>query len=329
MSERDDASAAESISGYRIQLDGLRAIAVVMTMVFHWTPPGVVWKSWFPFNISGVRLVPAYYFLLIVGAILGIGAIRSTLPWHLAYLSNVNLIVEGRWLPGVFHLWSLAIEEQFYIGWALLILLAPRRWLLPCVVGAVVLAPIFRSTGVALGWANMTIRLNPVACLDSLGMGALLAFLVRPEWSGRWVRWREPFLRGCLWTGLPLLAVTILGLNLHGGNWNRNVNVPIQELALALVFTWLVARAAVGFRGPFGAFLSNAVVVKIGVVSYALYLYHPIVGPWLRQALPRDFPFSLWLAASTAVTFGAAWLSWVALERPVKRLGRHFAYTRD
>ena len=45
-------------------------------------------------------------------ALLGVGVIRETLPWHLLYLSNVNLILEGRWLPGIYHLWSLAIEPR-------------------------------------------------------------------------------------------------------------------------------------------------------------------------------------------------------------------------
>jgi peptidoglycan/LPS O-acetylase OafA/YrhL len=109
-------------------------------------------------------------------------------------------------------------------------------------------------------------------------MGSLLAVLFRGEWGERGERIREPLLRGCLWVGAPLLVLTILGEHHYGESFRRSVNIPLQESVLALVFTWLVARAAVGFRGPVGRLLSNPVVVAMGMMSYAIYLFHPIVA---------------------------------------------------
>ncbi len=371
MKERIETPMTRAVSGYRIQLDGLRAFAVLCTVIHHWIPGAVFWKTWFPFDIAGVRLffvlsgflitgilldqrraidcgiqdasfslrnfflrrivrlVPAFYLVLLVGSLLDLGALRETLHWHLPYLSNLGMILDGRWLPGISHLWSLAVEEQFYIVWACLMFFLPRRLLVPCILSAILIAPVFRSIGVAAGWTGMTIRFNPVACLDTLGMGSLLAVLFRGEWGERGERIREPLLRGCLWIGAPLLLLTILGERHYGESFRRSVNIPLQESVLALVFTWLVARAAVGFRGPVGRLLSNPVVVAIGMMSYAIYLFHPIVARGVVRWLAVGWPYYPKVAMSAFVTLSLAWLSWQFIEAPARKAGRRFMYLKN
>lgn len=371
MNDRVESQAADPISGYRVQLDGLRAFAVLCTVIHHWLPNGIFWKSWFPFGLAGVRLffvlsgflitgilldqrraieagaqtsgfslrsffmrrivrlVPAFYLLLLVGSLLDLGALRETLYWHLAYLSNLGMILDGRWLPGITHLWSLAVEEQFYIVWALLMTFLPRRAIVPCIFVAIASAPLFRTTGIWLGWADMTIGFNPISCFDNLGMGALLAVLLRGEWGERGERLREPILKGCLWIGLPVLIATIVGGHVYGDGFRRQVNVPIQETAMALVFTWLVARAARGFRGPVGAVLSNPLVVAVGMMSYAIYLFHPIVARGVLRWLAVGWPYWPMIALSSFVTLSLAWLSWQFIEAPARRYGRRFRYLQE
>jgi peptidoglycan/LPS O-acetylase OafA/YrhL len=371
MEVRVDSAATRAVSGYRIQLDGLRAIAVLCTVIHHWAPALTFWKSWFPFGVAGVRLffvlsgflitgilldqrraieagtqdtsfslrnfflrrvvrlVPAFYLLLLVGSLLDLGALRETLYWHLPYLSNLGMILDGRWLPGITHLWSLAVEEQFYIVWAFLMLFLPRRMLVPCILISIVMAPVFRGVGVAAGWADMTIGFNPISCLDTLGMGSLLAVLFRGEWGERGERMREPLLRICLWIGLPVLVLTIVGEHHYGDPFRRMINIPLQESALALVFTWLVARAAVGFSGPAGKFLSNRLVVATGVMSYGIYLFHPIVAQGVMRWLAVGWPYYPKIAMSAFVTLSLAWLSWQFIEAPARRAGRRFRYLKS
>ncbi len=371
MDERVETSVARKADGYRIQLDGLRAFAVLGTMIHHWIPNAVFWKTWFPFGMAGVRLffvlsgflitgilldqrraieasaqdtsfslrnfflrrvvrlVPAFYLLLLVAAALDLGAVRATLHWHIPYLSNLGLAVHGRWLSGVSHLWTLAVEEQFYVVWAFLILLVPRRALVPSIIAAIVAAPVFRSAGVAAGWGDITIGVNPIACFDTLGMGSLLAVLFRGEWGERGERIREPLLRFCLWVGVPLLLVSILGERHYGESFRRNVNLPLQESVLALVFTWVVARATTGFRGPVGKILSNPIIVSMGVMSYAIYLFHPIVGKGVVRWLAVGWPYYPKVALSAFVTFALAWLSWQFIEAPARRYGRRFLYLKN
>lgn len=365
---RPETPGSERPPGYRIQLDGLRAIAVTFTVIHHWIPNAIFWKTWFPFGIAGVRLffvlsgflitsilldqrfaiergrqqrstslghfflrrvlrlVPAFYLVLLVGAALDLGALRETLHWHLPYLSNFGMIVDGRWLPGISHLWSLAVEEQFYIVWAFAMLWLPRRAIVPAIVLSILAAPTFRTTGVLLGWSDMAIAFNPIACFDTLGIGALLAVLWRSDVATALPRWREPFLRAALWIGLPLLLATVLGEKLAGESFRRSVSLPIQESAMALVFCWIVARANVGFSGVVGALLRNPLLVRLGIMSYAVYLFHPIVA----IAVVRWFAvgWSYWpkVAFSAFLTLSLAWLSWEFLEAPARRFGRRFAY---
>ena len=368
MNERVETSVSQQSSGYRPQLDGLRAFAVLCTMIHHWIPDVIFWKTWFPFGVAGVRLffvlsgflitgilldqrraiesgrqtagpslrnfflrrvvrlVPAFYIFLLVGSLLDLGALRETLLWHLPYLSNLGMILDGRWLPGIFHLWSLAVEEQFYIVWAFVVLFVPRKFLVPTVISAVMIAPAFRGAGVAAGWADMTISFNPIACLDTLGMGSLLAVLFRGEWGERGERIREPLLKACLYIGVPLVLASILGERHYGEEFRRAVNLPLQEFALALVFTWLVARAAVGFRGPVGKLLENPVIVSMGMMSYAIYLFHPIVAKGVVRWLAVGWTYWPKVALSAFITFSLAWLSWQFIEGPARKFGRRFAY---
>ncbi|MCP5043128.1 MAG: acyltransferase [bacterium] len=370
MEDRAESKATRSGGGYRIQLDGLRAFAVLCTVIHHWVPNQVFWKSWFPFGVAGVRLffvlsgflitgilldqrraidagtqtasfslghfflrrvmrlVPAFYLLLFVGSWLDLGALRETLYWHIPYLSNLGLILDGRWLPGITHLWTLAVEEQFYIVWALLMVFLPRRAIVPCIVLAVATAPVFRTTGTLLGWADMSIGFNPISCLDTLGMGSLLAVLVRAEWSERGKQIREPLLRFCLWAGLALTTFTILGEQQQGDWFRRQVVVPVQETGMALFFTWLVARASVGFSGAAGALLSNPLIVKIGVMSYAIYLFHPIVAHGVIRDLAVGWSYWPTIGLSAFLTLAFAWLSWEFIEAPARRYGRRFLYVR-
>ncbi|MDP6977610.1 MAG: acyltransferase [Myxococcota bacterium] len=362
------AKSSQRPAGYRIQLDGLRAVAVTATVIHHWVPDAIFWKTWFPFGVAGVRLffvlsgflitsilldqrfavesgeqdratslghfflrrvmrlVPAFYLFLLVGSALDIGAIRDTVLWHIPYLSNLGMILDGRWLPSITHLWSLAVEEQFYIAWAFLMLWLPRGAILPCIGLSIVAAPVFRTLGVALGWADMTISFNPISCLDTLGMGALLAVLWRGDVHARATSYRERFVRVSLIVGLPLLLVTIVGQKLAGEAFRRSVAIPIQESAMAMVFTWLVARATVGFGGPAGRFFANPLVVRLGVMSYAVYLFHPAVANAVMRWFSVGWSYWPTVGFSAFLTLSLAWLSWEFLEEPARKYGRRFAY---
>src|SRR6188474_573227 len=152
------------------QLDGLRTLAVTAVAVSHWTPDflvGIVpWGTGVQlffvlsgFLITGIllrsrptdhgvplsnalrvfyarrflRIFPLYYGVLVLCLLLGAGTIYQTWPWHFSYVTNFYYWRYGHGdevSDPFLHFWSLSVEEQFYLMWPLIVLVASPRTLL-------------------------------------------------------------------------------------------------------------------------------------------------------------------------------------------------------
>lgn len=328
---------------YMPQLDAIRAIAVLFVMVFHFVPKS---DRFAPLGSMGVRLFfvlsgflitsillasrerplaaslksfyarrflrifPLFYFALFAAALLNIDAVRKTLLWHVAYLSNVYFYLRGDWQGPISHFWSLGVEEQFYLVWPWLILCVPRQWLI-WVIGAMIpLAPLVR-----LASPDPMISILPFSCLDSLGLGALLAY----QASRRWL------VHTAFCIGVPALAVLLVLRNL-------GTETPAQVVALdfagSLAGVWLVGRAATGFGGFARNVLELPPVLYLGTISYGLYVYHGFMPYLLGPALASvNVPVLNWLwrfFILSAATVLLASVSWRVLEKPIIGLKRYF-----
>src|SRR5262245_44531421 len=89
----------------------------------------------------------------------GVPAMREWPYWHLAFLSNGLFDRLGEWKDGLAHFWTLAVEEQFYVVWPIVILFAPRP-ALRCLVAALAVA-----SGLLRWW---------LASSDPFGYGILM-----------------------------------------------------------------------------------------------------------------------------------------------------------
>ncbi|HEY0009845.1 MAG TPA: acyltransferase, partial [Tepidisphaeraceae bacterium] len=229
------------------QLDGVRAIAVLLVIWQHFVPASAAvpgGPSWGAigvglfFTLSGflitrillngrvkieagstslgrmlkqfyvrrfLRIFPLYYGVLGVLTLFNVDHIRERIWWHLAYLTNIRFAYYPRGAEIERHLWSLSVEEQFYIFWPLMILLAPRKLLLPVMILAVAAAPVFRYYTYAPGF--MVHEWMMFSCLDLLGMGAILAILSAPQFGLS--RWWNGFVETIGLIGIPLFFVYI------------------------------------------------------------------------------------------------------------------------
>ncbi|HXG89949.1 MAG TPA: acyltransferase [Vicinamibacterales bacterium] len=335
---------------YRPQLDGLRAVAVAAVAWSHWERP---YQYGVPFGagvhlfyvLSGflitsilldlrphadrlgavrafyirraLRIFPAFYLTLALAWLGNVIPIRDTWGWHAAYLSNVQVFLTETWPGSLSHLWSLAVEEQFYLLWPWLIVFAPRRWVMPAIVAAIVSAPVFRAVLAMAGYRETLLAVLMPGCLDSLGLGALLAAL-------------KPRATGVIGhTALPAAVVWIAMLVAEA----NGVIVPLGLMALkqtfqALVFAWLVLRATEGFGGMAGRILSARPLVYVGRISYGIYLVHGFAGDLLGGVglFSRAIPEPWRLLVLTTLTVGIAALSWRLLEQPINRLKKWFPY---
>lgn len=355
-------------TGHIRQLDAVRTIAVAMVIATHWEPTvttfwfngGFGVKLFFVtsgFLITGIlldarnkaeqlglqrwgvlksfyvrrflRIFPLFYATLALTFCLGVPAVREFLWWLVAYLGNVVLALHGGWVDGISHFWSLAVEEQFYLVWPILMLFTPRRLLLPLIASAIVFAQLFRLILFLEGINRITVSVLPFASLDTLGLGALLAYLWQDrngEAAGTALRvLRTASIAGCV--GFFVL---------HIANWLGGVPayctwiMTVTDGLTAFGAVWLTVR---GLRGPVGWVLNWAPLVYLGKVSYGLYILHPfmpgiVVRVFGFVRLPNAIPrghislFVLNLAALIAVCS----LSWHFFEKRINDLKRFFPY---
>jgi peptidoglycan/LPS O-acetylase OafA/YrhL len=347
------------------QLDGLRAFAIFFTMVTHFVvqtdspmgrlvPRGQLGVRPF-FVISGflitrillrcrleedrwrelrmfycrrvLRIFPLYYATLAVTALVNIRPVRQTLWWHVAYLSNFYQVFQNAELHSVVnHLWSLSVEEQFYMFWPCLILFLPRRYLLNAMIATVCLGPLSRFIGFTLHIPSFGSL--PSSCMDALGIGAIMAYCQDKVLGSADAATR--FTQIMKWIGLPSFGLFFVtkaaGIALPGAPF-------LADLAAAFAFGWLVSRAASSFKGPVGKVLEMKPVRYIGRISYGIYLLHAFMPTilfyllkWSHLSLREDSWLRFPLLAGMSVA--AASLSWRFLESPINSYKRYFNYAR-
>lgn len=267
------------------------------------------------FRRRALRLLPAL--LVLLGAHLGYAAVaglpagleRSSLLSILFYYSNWKIASELYVAEGLGHMWSLAVEEQFYLVWPFVVaLLAGRRRpraLLPALlVAATVAVALHRAVlwRQGAGWLPLYVRTDTRA--DSLLIGALTALV----WSrGPVVARSVPVVATA---GLALVAVFA-------------AVVPVDSPAYYLGGFTVVAVAAAAVvlgvlhGGWWGARLFAARSLRaIGRVSYGLYLWHlPVFTGVQRYGAGWSAPARVATGLSLAAI--ATIVSWWCIERPV------------
>ncbi len=323
------------------QVDSLRAFAVLAVLVHHFLPVG----KWIPegflslgllgvrffFTLSGflitgillhrptvktfylrraLRIIPAYYLCILVLIVLGVAEMRHNFLWHASYLSNVLIILKNRY-TGAGHFWSLAVEEQFYLVWPWLMLKIATRNAWKLAVGAVVLTLVYKTAIAFTLGAHLAGALLPFACLDSLGLGALLACFSYDE---RLKPYRSGFLRAAAVLGSLIVAGQLI---IYATDRGTRIFYSTSFLGVSLIFTWLVGKAA---DGKFWKLIEARPLVYTGKISYGLYLWHifmPALVVWLLGYNPGTWTLA---AFATILTFVVAATSWKLVEGPLNAL---------
>jgi peptidoglycan/LPS O-acetylase OafA/YrhL len=292
-------------------------------------PPNRLWFMRQFYVRRFLRIFPIYYLVLIGITILG-SERSEVLPWLYTYTTNIYI-----WHHLIFlrfsHFWTLAVEEQFYLLWPLLLLFLPRRWLVPTLIVLISVAPLYRlyatyrypaDASLAGSFTSGTLTLGH---LDSLGLGALLAI----AFQARGDRVRATLTRIVLPLGLAIY-LTVLALSHY--RIDDRAMLALDKTGAALAFCSLVGVASIGLRGLSGRVLEYGPIVYLGKISYGIYIFHllvPLIAfAWFAKHLGIDYSnrgFINFLATSAA-TIAVAALSWQFFEAPINRLKRHFPY---
>jgi len=247
--------------------------------------------------------------------------------WYWLHLSNWRsaFILD---LGPLSHLWSLSIEEQFYLIWPMVVLLVRPSWLV-YVCCAMILTPL----GLRLAFLNnvygweLLHRLTPFR-IDSLAVGCVIALFVRNK---KWLSIAQP--RLWLITSIalaPLLAVLVFAKTLSAGS---RLMTTWGYTAFALAYGCLVFSAYLysGSSMWLASQLRSAPLRAFGKYSYAIYVLHwPLVGLQKRvlAALASGHGrVVLWILAPLSgilISFALAHASWHLLEKHFLRLKSRF-----
>jgi peptidoglycan/LPS O-acetylase OafA/YrhL len=290
-----------------------------------------------------LRIFPLYYLVLFVAFVVlpqfpavhpvlaGQAEVPPQWPYWL-YLTNFS-IADGGWVHGWADVgWSLAIEEQFYLVWPLVIWLCPPR-LLVGLCTAIFVGEVFaRSFARAADVAVLPIYVLPWFRLDGLVIGALLAVALRRGLMPALDR----LVPAVVIVGVAgLIVVTILGG--HTWWWNRRMQQFGYSLIAVVGGAMLVSAINRPADSLWPRMLSAGWLRAFGKYSYGLYLIHAPVMRAVREYVfnPQEYerfgilPWTaqvLFYGAATAPTFALAWLSWRLFESPILRLKARFPY---
>ncbi len=349
-------------------LDSVRAISMILVLMVHLRLLGIGWITIQTFFVmSGflitrillslreghglgsylkifymrrtLRIFPIFYLTLFVilgmtFIVDGMGEVRDQIPYALTYTWNwFATFQSGPIVHYLEHFWSLAVEEQFYLAWPLLVFFARGPWFWRISLAFVLGGPLLRF-GIALVWplvgnpaigAPNALYLMSTTHLDAFATGALLCALIKHPVSRRFQSWH-----------LILAAIVVYALGAlatgpgigRGGPYHAPLNLgyPIHMAqhwqyvwgysAINLLSAGLLLLVAQGrFLKPI---LQHPLLTRMGVITYGAYVMHL---PLLHLSVPmvhalQDFTGSAywgaWLSAPILIvaTFALAELSY-------------------
>jgi len=275
-----------------------------------------------------LRIFPVYY--LFLGAMFFIG--HAVVPegswWYWTYLSNILFARDG--FRAQSHVWSLAVEEQFYLVWPTAIRWIPRRWLPRMAWGMVLVSSVLRVV-VFLRWGWRPAYVLTVCRLDEFAAGGLLALRLRdrpitPD------LFRHARTAACLAGGALVILVCT-------GRLSDTLRAMWFESGIALTTLLTVALIALAMRPDRSGALARVLRLRplrsLGQYSYTIYLVHVHIGTLValhitdRLATQSTILLVLTQFVVTLVpSWAVGWVSWRVVERPVLRLKRYFPMPR-
>ncbi len=282
------------------------------------------------FMRRALRIFPIYFLLLSFLYAINYTGIRDIFFYHLTYTTNILCYRTNQW-NSFSHVWTLCVEEQFYLFWPWLIIFISRKYL-----KYVFLLSIL--TGIVSTWYCMDIKghMGPLLvfnCFDSFGIGGLLAYSQLNE------KYRVRFQQWLKWAGGFALAIYLywkIGAFMRVTTYGFIFSKTITSVLAAWLISLVVNAGPSFFRRHF---LENRLFTFVGRISYGIYLYHYVYNALVYcqlndflskittgfpslNLLVNDSHFFYWLQIALVIALSAC--SYYIIERPFLKLKRFF-----
>ncbi len=354
------------IKDYIPQFDSIRAIAVLLVIIYHWVPArsllnflpngplgvniffvlsgflitGILLKAKRQVEEQGLkkasvfknfyirrtlRIFPIYYLLLFILWFLNDPAIKEDGIYYFTYTSNYLFYSEQFFPDRLAHLWSLGVEEQFYILWPWLMILVNKKFL-PYLIFLFVIIGI--SSNYIFVDKDWWVTIFTPACFDAFAIGGFLAYLTLYrqdiiEGLQKKVKWIFLFV-------LILFALDIYGISFLPAR-------TIHALLAALLIYYCLFKNNIGIAN---SILNNKWLIRMGKISYGIYLYHLLVPElWafinkkfesagidflFNKAMPGNIRPAWMFTQKFIFLIIIAALSWRFIEKPINNLKDRF-----
>jgi peptidoglycan/LPS O-acetylase OafA/YrhL len=290
-----------------------------------------------------LRIFPLYYLIVFLSLIILplfprwsalLGGSHEVTQWpYWTYLVNFAIAERNDFQHGVLDVaWSLAIEEQFYVVWAVAVWLLSPRFLGPLCALIVLAVPLGRVAALQGGADPVSVYVLPHYRADALALGALLAWLVRRGWLDK-VAAFAPW--GMLGGVVAAIGVALADQSpMWSGVWMQRIGYSIVAFVGASLIVLGITRPP---QSLVPRLLSSGWLRAFGKYSYCIYLIHLPVSRVIQEFIVSadEFPMvfgAVWPAQlgfyvmATAPTFAIAWLSWHTFEAPILKLKSRFPY---
>jgi peptidoglycan/LPS O-acetylase OafA/YrhL len=275
-----------------------------------------------------LRLFPAYYLLLIVfWAAFFFGLVFLWFfdygPYFFLYVPNLFFFFNPEQASGSFnHMWSLGVEEQFYLIWPWIILYLPLRYMRGFLLLLIVLSLLLRIS--FFNVKNFTML--PFANFHTLAGGALLAyyFFVKP--GATILRFAINYRQHLFFISFSMLVFILIALD------TSVLKAFLSDVLVVASGVMLILCSAKGWSAPMSFVAENEAVQYIGRISYGIYLYHmPIPDTILAGAHFLGYQVSFekhpwfWFTMFFVITFLVAHCSYHLIEKRFLKMKVKFA----
>jgi len=324
-----------------VQLDGLRAFAFLAVFCNHAIPVPLMWVGvdiffvMSGFLITGIllnsksqsgavlfgrfyarrarRILPPYCVALGLAVALRSDVDwRSVWPWLAALSANVPVAFIPNSLGPLGVLWSLAVEEHFYLAWPLLIHGFNRKTLRRILTLVILVVPLLRLVSTPFASQYLVIFTLTPFRVDALAAGSLIALTWDEDWA-KVMSWqsRSKWIMMVVGGALAGLAFLYPEFRAKANSLIFNtVGLSMSMVASAALVIYVLTLC----EGWAYSLLTNRIVVGLGTISYMAYLVHDI----FLSAIGNSRPVPIIAAFISTVAFSA--VSWNFVEAPI--LGR-------